>query len=87
MADRIALPGWPAVLHEEWAAAYLSLSTSTFRAQVAPQVPPVHLTARRIGWLRVDLDNWLARRQGVEESLPPNNPWNKLLEEEGKDNA
>ncbi len=76
MADR-ALPGWPAVLHEEWAAAYLSLSPTTFRKAIVPHVPPVALTNRRIGWLHTDLDNWLAHLAGREASLPPANPWDE----------
>jgi len=58
------LPDWPPVLHEAWAAAYLSLSLSTFRKTVVPEVPAVKLTVRRVGWLRADLDNWLARKAG-----------------------
>lgn len=73
--DLSPLPGWPAVLHETWAAAYLSLSTATFRAKVVPTVPPVRLTERRIGWLRTDLDTWLAQRVGGEAGLPAHNPW------------
>ena len=69
------LPGWPAVLGVEWAAAYLSLSTTTFQKEVRPEVPPVHLTAKRIGWLRADLDNWLARRSGGSATSPLHNPW------------
>ena len=69
------LPGWPAVLHEEWAAAYLSLSTSTFKAQVVPAVPAIHLTKRRVGWLRTDLDKWLAQRAGETALSPLTNPW------------
>ena len=61
-APATPLPGWPPVLHEAWAAAYLALSPSTFRTSVVPEVPPVQLTHRRIGWLRTDLDAWLARR-------------------------
>jgi len=74
----LRLPDWPAVLHEEWAAAYLSLSPATFRAQVAPAVRPIHLTARRIGWLRADLDRWLASRATGGASLPPANPWDDV---------
>ena len=59
------LPDWPAVLHEEWAAAYLSLSATTFREQVAPAVPPIQLTIKRIGWRRTDLDAWIARQGGA----------------------
>jgi predicted DNA-binding transcriptional regulator AlpA len=70
------LPGWPPVLNEAWAAAYLSLSQSTFRSAVVPSVPAIQLTPGRVGWLRVDLDRWLAKQAGRDagsSSLP--NPW------------
>lgn len=68
-----ALPGWLPMLHEAWAAAYLSLSPSTFRQQVAPDVPPVRLTQRRVHWLRADLDKWLAQQAADRAgSLLPN---------------
>lgn len=78
MGDLLTLPGWPAVLHEQWAAAYLSLSPSTFRAQVAPEVPAIHLTRRRVGWLRADLDQWVARRRGEAAISPLLNPWDDM---------
>lgn len=78
MTDGPSLPGWPAVLHEEWAAAYVALSPSTFRAQVAPVVPAIHLTQRRIGWLRTDLDDWVARRRGNAATSPLTNPWDAV---------
>ncbi len=64
MADRSRLPDWPAVLQEEWAAAYLSLSTTSFRNVVVPTVPPITLTAKRRGWRRTDLDAWIAKQAG-----------------------
>lgn len=70
-----SLPGWPPVLHEAWAAAYLSLSPTTFRAAVVPDVAPVKLTPGRVGWLRADLDKWLARRAGPAASSASQNPW------------
>ena len=70
-----ALPDWPPVLHEAWAAAYLSLSPSTFRQHVVPDVPAVHLTPRRVGWLRADLDKWLAQRAAGGPGSPLPNPW------------
>jgi len=72
---RPALPGWPAVLHEEWAAAYLSLSTTTFREQVAPVVPPIRLTVKRIGWRRADLDAWIARQGASGAASTLENDW------------
>jgi hypothetical protein len=62
-------------LQEEWAAAYLSLSATTFREKVVPDVPAIQLTERRIGWLRTSLDDWLARRAGGSASSPLHNPW------------
>ena len=72
-----ALPGWPAALHEDWAAAYVGLPPSTFRAHVAKDVPPVQLTKRRVGWLRSDLDTWLAKRAAGTEAASPANPWDE----------
>ena len=72
------LPDWPAVLHEEWAAAYLSLSPATFRAVVMPQVKPIRLTERRQGWLRSDLDKWIAARANPESSSDKGNGWDNV---------
>ena len=72
---RDPLPDWPPVMHEDWAAAYLSLSTSTFRSVVVKDVPPIALTQRRVGWLRADLDQWLAKRAGADASSGVVNPW------------
>lgn len=73
-----SLPGWPPVLHEAWAAAYLSLSPTTFRTSVVPEVPPVRLTPGRVGWLRKDLDKWLAKKAGIEAALETPNPWDDI---------
>ncbi|MEJ2803815.1 AlpA family phage regulatory protein [Comamonadaceae bacterium PP-2] len=56
----------PAALERETAAAYVSLSVTTFERLVqqrqAPQ--PRQFPARRVAWLRAELDAWLL-------SLPP----------------
>jgi hypothetical protein len=71
-----SLPGWPPVLNEVLAAAYLSLSPSAFRRAVVPSVPPIHLTPGRVGWLRADLDRWLAIQAGRDAgSSSLHNPW------------
>ena len=75
MAAAPNLPGWPAVLHEEWAAAYLSLSTTTFRSAVVPDVPPISLSTRRQGWRRADLDAWIAKRAGDAAPSPGTSSW------------
>jgi predicted DNA-binding transcriptional regulator AlpA len=75
MAATSNLPDWPAVLHEEWAAAYLSLSTTTFRTAVVPEVPPIPLSARRQGWRRTDLDAWIAKQAGDAAPLPGTSSW------------
>lgn len=75
LRELAAMPAWPPVMQENLAAAYLSLSPSLFRSDVAPEVPVVHLTRRRVGWLRSDLDKWLARQAGEQASSPVSNPW------------
>lgn len=64
----------PAALDKESSATYCALSVSTFeglvRAGDAPQ--PRQLSARRVGWLRVELDQWLQSRP-KSELLPPEN--------------
>jgi predicted DNA-binding transcriptional regulator AlpA len=57
-----ALPGWPRALKEEWAAAYVGLSLTTFRQVVAPAVPAIRLSTGRIGWRREQLDAWIEAR-------------------------
>jgi len=73
MPDGAGLPGWPRALREEWAAAYLGMSPSLFRATVAPEVAAVRLSPGRVAWLREDLDAWLDRRAGkpVDRAPPP----------------
>jgi predicted DNA-binding transcriptional regulator AlpA len=71
MPDGFILPGWPRALREELAAAYVGLSPASFRRDVVPEVPPIKLTTRCVGWLREDLDAWLDRRAGrVQASAP-----------------
>ncbi|NKE43421.1 hypothetical protein HB662_01430 [Roseomonas frigidaquae] len=86
MPDGTALPGWPRALREEWAAAYVGLSPSTFRQAVVPAVQAVRLTAGRVAWLREDLDAWLEGRRAPRENHvdgataeakpPPEETWN-----------
>lgn len=65
---------FPAALRRAQAAAYCGLSESTFSRAVqrgdAPK--PRQLFERRAGWLRAELDTWLASRP-VSEMLPPPN--------------
>lgn len=64
----------PAALERDQAAAYVSLGVTTFERLVqsrqAPQ--PRQFPARRVAWLRSELDAWL---QSLPEStlLPPDN--------------
>jgi prophage regulatory protein len=64
----------PAALDRVSAAAYLALSVSTFEGLVregsAPQ--PRQLSARRVAWVRVELDEWLLTRP-KSALLPPEN--------------
>lgn len=66
------LPGWPIVLREDWAAAYVGLSPSTFRQVVAPHVPPIKLTKAARGWRRSDLERWVDERAGeARDTITP----------------
>ena len=67
------LPGWPRVLSVQLAAAYLSLSVSSFRSTVGLEVPAIHLTPGRIGWDRLELDAWVDRKLGP--AAANYNPW------------
>lgn len=64
----------PAALDRESSAAYLALSVTTFEGLVregsAPQ--PRQLSARRVVWVRAELDEWLLARP-VSGLLPPPN--------------
>ena len=53
------MPGWPAAMTQQMAAAYCGLSVDTF-TEVCPVVPIV-ITSSRTGkrYLRVRLDEWL----------------------------
>lgn len=76
MPDRRPLPGWPGVMRPARAAEYLDVSQSTFREEIAPTLPAVHITVRITGYMRVDLDQWaLARRGGEGATSPLTNPW------------
>jgi hypothetical protein len=61
MRDRAKLPGWPAAMRAELAAAYLDVSVGTLRTLVeAGRLPPP--TALTVGckiWRRRDLDRLL----------------------------
>ena len=84
VGHRRFLPDWPRGLSVELAAAYVGLSASTFRSVVAPKVPPVRLTERRLAWLREDLDAWLDRRAGrVAPSQSTADDWMRALAEDG----
>ena len=75
MAEFI-LPGWPAGLREDLAAAYVGIAPSTLRALVAEaKAPaPVRPTSRTPIWRRADLDAWLATL-GQSEASSAVNPW------------
>jgi len=71
------LPGWPAAMNQQMAAAYCGLSVDTFTATCP--VSPVVITNSRQGrrYLKTRLDEWLTsldnprpqRRLGVGERL------------------
>ena len=67
MAAKIALnelPGWPAAMTQQLAAAYCGISVDTFAA--ACPVLPVVITTSNAGkrYLRVRLDEWLLSLEG-----------------------
>lgn len=71
------LPGWPAAMNQQMAAAYCGLSVNTFT--IACPVAPISITTSRTGrrYLKSRLDEWLTsldnprpqRRLGVGERL------------------
>jgi predicted DNA-binding transcriptional regulator AlpA len=65
------LPGWPRGMRAEFAAAYVGLSISSFRTEVARgRAPkPINLTLKRLVWLKDDLDGWLDRLAGRTTNL------------------
>ena len=75
MPEPPRLPDWPRALSAPLAAAYVSLSEASFRTAVAPELRAVHLTRRRVAWLREDLDAWLDARAGRAAPSSENNPW------------
>ena len=74
MAEKKVLPCLPAALAKDLAVQYLGLSVSTFEKLVREGVmpPPRRLSARRVAWVRAELDEWLLR-QPVSDLLPPEN--------------
>lgn len=56
------------------AAEYLDVSETHFRTHVAPELTPVSLGGRAIGYARADLDAWLDRRPGAAPASEAN-PW------------
>lgn len=54
MADRSALPGWPRLMPEPMAAAYLQIGTTTLR----DCGPAPKRLGRSVRWDRRDLDRW-----------------------------
>lgn len=71
------LPGWPAAMNQQMAAAYCGLSVDTFTATCP--VAPISITSSKTGrrYLKTRLDEWLTsldnprpqRRLGVGERL------------------
>jgi hypothetical protein len=60
-ARKIPEGSWPRLMTAERAAAYLDVSTSTFRSRIAPRFAPVPIASRKL-WDRVSLDKWLDER-------------------------
>lgn len=75
------LPGWPRVLNEAQAAAYVGLSATTFAKRVAEGVipSPLPLSRRRIGWDRLALDRWVDALGPEGTASAGSNPWDSIL--------
>lgn len=63
---------WPAALPPPDAARYCGVSVSTLEAEARAQRAPAprQISARRVVWLRSDLDAWLAKLP-ASTILPP----------------
>ncbi len=76
------LPGWPRGLREELAAAYIGLSVTAFRTEVAskraPQ--PFWLTRGRKAWLKDALDEYLDRLAGRTSPAAQDDPWQRAID-------
>ena len=85
LQDQLAYP--PRALRADRAAAYLSMSVSTFHKLVADKMlpPAVHVGGMAL-WDRLELDsafeNWKA--QG-EDHEPPRNSWAAIREQEERE--
>lgn len=74
MVQKLALdmlPGWPAAMSQQLAAAYCGLSVDTF-SKTCP-VQPIAITASKTGrrYLRIRLDEWLL---SLESPASPKKP-------------
>ena len=70
-----SLPGWPLLMDERTAAAFLSSNVRDFRAAVAAGVLPKHRTMHeRLGplWHRAELEAVAARFWGLDRLSPAN---------------
>ena len=79
MAEQVrqaAAPYWPAAMRAERAAAYLVVSTTYFRTNIAPALTPIRPSPSVVLFLRRDLDGWLDQQTGgAAASVEPPNPW------------
>jgi hypothetical protein len=69
MAETI--PGWPAAMREDKAAAYIDVSQTWFRGNLAPHLTPLRPTPGVVLYLRADLDAWLDQQAGRAPASPP----------------
>lgn len=79
MTRKVSIRTWPGRLSEDLAAAYLSISPSTFRIRVAngdyPQ--PVRDGARKF-WARSQLDGLIAAQFGLHQIAVEDASWADL---------
>ena len=78
MPDGPILPGWPAAMKDDLAAAYVQMGETLFREVMERDgVKPLRPTPGRKLWRRKDLDAWLDRQAGEVAGFTEDNPWHR----------
>jgi hypothetical protein len=73
------IPYWPARLSEDMAAAYLSVSKTTFRGRCSARTYPQGVReGGRLFWSRVQLDRFVAAQFGVGDNDDGDSSWDDL---------
>lgn len=79
MGAAAALPNWPARLSEDMAAAYCSVSKTTFRTKwQAKEYPQPVREGGRLFWSRVQLDRFVEAQFGLADNDDYDPSWGDL---------